>query len=528
MKTQYMHEQCIKFCSNTKKLWDLINSIIKKKSNKLDVIESLSIHGVLEYDSQIIANKFGEFFSTVGKDYASKTPPSNQGIDYYIQKMPINDRNLYFYPTNRVELGNIINSLPNKNSSGYDDISNKLLKDLSGSILDALVDVFNSSMTEGVFPGQMKQADVVPLFKAKSKHIVDNYWPISLLLTISKLLEKLVYKRTYSYLEKYELLYKSQYGFRSKHSCEQAVGELVSEIIKQNENNKITLSVFLDLSKVFDTLDHSILLQKLERYGIRGIPLLWFKNYLTSRSLRAKVNTNNSQTHSQSYPIEYGTPQGSCLGPLLFLIFTNDLHLNINYCKCILFADDTTIYYSHNNPRYLEWCIQEDLKGLQDWFAANKLTLNLNKSVSMLFNKKKKKTAKIEITIDKQTLPVVTETKFLGVWLDSDLSWQTHCNKLVNKVLHNTHLLKLCNKVLNLETKRSVYFAHIYSHLSYGCILWGNMISKQNFKKLHKLQNKCISLINNGNSTDNDYKSLNILKVKDLVRLQNIKWGHKI
>ena len=293
-----------------------------------------------------------------------------------------------------------------------------------------------------------------------------NYRPISLLITISKLLEKVIYKRTYGFLEKENAIYKSQYGFRSKHSCKQAVCELLSEIIKNNDKDQITMTVYLDLSKAFDTLDHKLLLNKMERYGIRGIALSWFKSYLTARTLKSKVNTNDGIMYSKPYDIEYGNPQGSCLGPLLFLLFTNDLHLHLLYSNCILFADDTTIFYSGKSIRYIEWCIQEDLKILQDWFQANKLTLNLNKAVVMIFGTKIPKNYKIEI--DNHTLPVVTATKFLGTWIDSELNWKVHYDKLVVKLLQNMHMLRLCKNQFNIFTKRNIYFAHIYSHLSYG------------------------------------------------------------
>ena len=138
-----------------------------------------------------------------------------------------------------------------------------------------------------------------------------------------------MYKHTYKFLEKHKCIYHSQYGFRSNHSCEQAIDELLCGITKGREHNKNTLALFLDLSKAFDTLDHQILLSKLERYGIRGNTLDWFQSYMSGHSIRAKCSTSDGIMYSEYYDVEYGTPQGSCLGPLLFLLFTNDLHLNL-------------------------------------------------------------------------------------------------------------------------------------------------------------------------------------------------------
>ena len=185
-------------------------------------------------------------------------------------------------------------------------------------------------------------------------------------------------------------VYESQYGFRSNTACKTAIGELIGSIVQNLEHKKSTLSVFLDLSKAFDTLSHKILLSKLESYGIRGSTLNWFENYLVNRTLRAKCNTTYEEKpqYSSYFPIEYGAPQGSCLGPLLFLIFANDLYHVLQHTSCILFADDTTIYHSHKNLRHLKWIIEKHLKQLMDWFKANKLTLNLNKTECMLFSPK--------------------------------------------------------------------------------------------------------------------------------------------
>ena len=207
-----------------------------------------------------------------------------------------------------------------------------------------------------------------------------------MLLTLSKILEKILHTRTYKFLEQTNQLYDGQYGFRSKHSCENAIQNLIGDIVKGDTNGKITTAVFLNLSKAFNTLDHAILLQKLEKYGIHGTSLQWYRSYLEKGTMRVKCKTGlDTTTISDQSEIVFGTPQGSCLGPLLFTMFTNELNKHLIYTKCIPFADDTTIYMSHKNPTYLKWCIEEDLATLSDWFKANLLTLNIDKSVCMTF-----------------------------------------------------------------------------------------------------------------------------------------------
>lgn len=236
-----------------------------------------------------------------------------------------------------MEVDKIIAKLPNKASSGYDKINNKLLKLLKDEISKPLSDVLNKSLVQGIFPSNMKLSEVVPLHKGNKRNTPENYWPISLLVTISKVLEKLVYKRVYGFLQSNGSLYISQYGFRSNHSTDNTVTELLGEILKNLENKKYTLAIFLDLSKAFDTLEHNVIFKKLSKYGIRGTCLDWFISYLTGRSMLLKCRTSSTpeEVRSNTYNVKFGTPQGSCLGPLIFLIFCNDLYLHLQHTNCI-------------------------------------------------------------------------------------------------------------------------------------------------------------------------------------------------
>ena len=295
-----------------------------------------------------------------------------------------------------------------------------------------------------------------------------------------------MYNRTYEFLDEHNIFFKSQYGFRKKHSCEHAITELIGEICKGLELNKHTLSIFIDLSKAFDTISHDILFQKLDRYGIRGIALKWYKSYLNHRKLRAKCKTATSENfvYSDEFDLEIGTPQGSCLGPLIFLIFCNDLYLNLELCSGILFADDTTIYKSHSNIEFLKWCVTSDMKTIIDWFKANHLSLNGNKTIGMLFSKDK---TNIKILpIGDIQIKFVECTKFLGVHLDNKLTWKNHLDKLTCKIKRNINLLKYGNNFLNIHTKRLIYYAHIQSHISYGLSIWGNMTPPLSLHKVQK------------------------------------------
>ena len=241
-------------------------------------------------------------------------------------------------PTDEEEIFKIINGMKPKKSAGHDGLSSIYLKLFIYEIVRPLTIIINKSLVTGIVPDLMKLAKVIPIYKSKNKKLFSNYRPISLLPVLSKVLEKVVHKRLYSFMSKKQIFFESQYGFRDKHSTTDAITELCSNILYGFDKKESTLAVFLDLSKAFDTIDHKILLNKLEYYGIHGTPLQWFKSYLSNRKQFVEYNKFNSKICT----IDCGVPQGSVLGPLLFILYTNDLPKCINKSKSILFADDTT------------------------------------------------------------------------------------------------------------------------------------------------------------------------------------------
>ena len=524
-KIQYFTRKCEELKTNSRKLWQLINQVTGKGKPKKHVIECLKIDNLLQYSPQKITNGFCDHFANVGKNYAEKLKPPKVLVETYIEEISQSNKCMFMYPTDISEISSLIRLLPSKISSGFDDISNILLKRICHNIVLPLNIIFNKSLSGGLFSELMKKADVSPLFKSKLENDTSNYRPISLLLTISKVLEKIVYKRTYAFMEETGQIYKSQYGFRSQHSCENAVSELVSEIIKGFQNGFYTTALFLDLSKAFDTLEHKVLLSKLEKYGIRGTCLDWFCSYLSDRKIRVKcqVASSGKIEYSEYQTVNYGTPQGSCLGPLIFLLFTNDLYSHLNHSSSILFADDTTLYKVHRNLNYLRWCLQDDMNTLIDWFNANKLTLNVDKTICILFQPSGSH-KDFGIEINGILIQSTETTKFLGMWLDHHLSWSTHIGKLIIKLKMNINLLKHSKNLMTKDCKRLVYFAHIQSNIKYGIVLWGNAISQEQLAKLTKIQTKCIGYLDQ----TCDFKSLKILRISSIIDLENCKFGYKL
>ena len=301
----------------------------------------------------------------------------------------------------------------------------------------------------------------------------------------------------------------------------------MAKIIKGNDKNEHTIALFLDLSKAINTLDHDILLKKLELYGIRDTALKLYNSYLKDQTLKVKLkmSSNEGFVYSSEQNINYGTPQGSVLGLLLFVIFTNDIYQHLENADGILFADDTTLYKTGRNENYTRWCIEHDLEILSDWFKANKLTLNLNKTVAMNFGKSRNNTP---LQISGQTIPWVEKTKFLGLWLDSDLSWRVHIENLCLHSRCNMYLLCNPRNMLDRSTLRLIYHAHIQSHVSYGLALWGNSVNKMLLNKVSKLLNECIKIIIPRCNTDKSYKILQVLTLNNLIELENWKFSYKV
>ena len=278
MKKMYYMNRGKDFAQDSKKLWSFIKKVIKKTKYKGSIIPYITTNRLKPSNPSKIANEFCIFYSTLGSSLAAKSPGSHD-IDNYLKRNPRNLASLVMRSTTVQEVHKTSNSLPNKTCHGHDGKSNNLFKMLSQSIAFPLCKIFNSLIEEGVFPRQMKMAEVIPLYKRRELDMVVNYRPISLLITRSKLLEKLVYCKVYKFLEKNKMLYNSQYSFHNKHLCEHTLMELCGKIIKAKDQGMHSTALFLDLLKAFDTINHAVLLKNLEQYGMRGTCLNWFENY---------------------------------------------------------------------------------------------------------------------------------------------------------------------------------------------------------------------------------------------------------
>ena len=294
--------------------------------------------------------------------------------------------------------------------------------------------------------------------------LADNYRPVSVLCALSRILEKLMFARLSLFCQNNQILTSSQFGFQPNKSTETAVMKLTNDILNEMDNNNFTIGIFLDLSKAFDTVDHHILLRKLENYGIRGTSLNWFKSYLCARKQSVKFGDEQSTI----LLLKCGVPQGSILGPLLFLIYINDMINSSKLLKYILFADDSTLYASHSDLNYLVNLINEEIKKVQNWIQANKLTLNIKKTHYIIFARCRKTIPSIpNIKIGDEVLKRVQQITFLGVTLDSHLDWKSHVQSMVQKIHKQCGILYHTRHKLNLESLKLIYYTLIHPVFTY-------------------------------------------------------------
>ena len=408
-------------------------------------------------------------------------------LDY----LPKTVRNsLFFSDIDISEILNLIAKLVAKKACGYDHISNRIIKSTSYIIAPYLCQLYNNCIHQGVFPDAYKIAKVIPLFKkGGDKDSLDSYRPISLLPALGKLLEKLISVRVVRFFDAYDLFSPHQFGFRAKFSTDYAIIDIYEKLLSNLDKGLSTCAVFLDLAKAFDSVSHNILLQKLERYGIRGNVFKFFQSYLSSRSQFVKIN----DVESSLMNIDFGVPQGSILGPLLFLIYINDLPEATNFF-IKLFADNTFLCAQNHNLLRLENEVNLELHKVFIWLASNKLTLNIGKSKFMFFSNKKKNIRELNIKINEKKLDKCDSYKYLGVIFDKNLSWQPHVEYISGKISKACGALSKIRHSVDIETLKSVYYALVHSYLRYGIIAWGNA-TESVLKPLHSLINRIVRIM---------------------------------
>ncbi len=403
----------------------------------------------------------------------------------------------------------------------------KLLKTVKDSLIRPITLIVNQMLTTGIFPDRLKTAKVTPIFKKDDDTLFTNYRPISVLPAISKIFEKVIFKQLFDHFQDKRLFYSAQYGFREGHSTELAALELVDRITIEMDKMNTPISIFLDLSKAFDTLDHKILLDKLSYYGISGTSHNLITSYLSDRNQFVEIDGTKSDTLS----LTTGVPQGSILGPLLFLIYINDITFASKLFKFIIYADDTTLNTSielvaRNSPGTdISTALNVELAKISDWLCSNKLSLNVNKLKYMIFHKPQKTINPIQLFMNETEISRVSNFDFLGLTLNEHLSWKPHIDKVSNKISRSIGILNRHKHFIPLQSKMHIYSSLVLSYLHLGILSWGYQCDR--IIKLQKKAVRIISLSKYNAHTEPIFKSLKLLRVTEILRLQELKFYYK-
>ena len=467
VEKDYYAQQLARYKGDIKSTWNVINSIICKQRKDQPKVSGFNLNGKIIKDNKSIANEFNNYFINIGPNLANNiTPPHNRHFSDYMEKKV--NKSIFLKPVTDNEILGLVNSFKNKYSCGYDGLNMYLIKQCIRQI-KPLTYICNLSLSSGIFPDKMKTGKILPIYKCNDPSNFSNYRPISLLPQFSKLLEKLYNKRLMQFLNVNNVIYNSQYGFRQNHSTELAVLEMVEKISDALDKKMFSVGLFIDLKKAFDTLNHNILIEKLKFYGIRGVASDWLISYLSNR--KQFVNFNNVNSDYQT--IKCGIPQGSIIGPILFILYINDMCNACKLFKFIIFADDTNIFIEHKNLQTLEKILNDELHKLSIWFKLNKLSLNISKTKYILFGSKKIN-CDIVIQIDHERIERVNNIKFLGTYIDSKLCWNTHISHIEGKISRWIGIISRIKYKINEDIKLMLYNTLILPHFNYCCLIWGN------------------------------------------------------
>ena len=363
----------------------------------------------------------------------------------------------------------------------------KVVNNSSPNFSYIIADVVNASLSEGIFPTALKTAKVVPIYKGGPKYEIQNYRPISLLSAFSKIYEKVMYRRVHDFLILNNTLHENQYGFRQGRSCEHALLVAQNEILSSLGKKEISMLLLIDFSKAFDTVYHEILLRKLYFYGIRGIAHSWFKSYLSGRKQYVSLNNKNSAT----LDMQFGVPQGSILGPLLFIIYINDIPNVSEYAKFVMYADDANLLLTGKNVEEIESKFIHLSKNLESWVNCNRLAFNLKKTHYMIFASRKVDDLGFKPKLCDFEISRKNTARFLGVIINENLTWNDHILAIKAKMSRYVGILYKLKKFLPLSALKNIFHSFVQSHLNYCSLVWG-LGCKSSIERLFVEQKKAI------------------------------------
>ena len=507
LKKEYLKENLLLYQNDPKKSWQIINTIVDRQQTKEKIEPDMM--------SQKKANDFNSYFANVGKEIQN-----NLKLNIKLENFE-GLKGFDFQPETIQSTKKIINSLKVNTSTGYDNISVKILQDSVDTTAAYICDILNLSYQEKEFPQCMKKATITALHKKKDVNIMSNYRPISILPALSKVIEKSASFQLVTYLEKNQILSRNQHAYRKMHSTVTCLSQLVDHIYELLDQKKHTALISLDLSKAFDSISHNLLLNKLSKQGLSENSLHWIKSYLTNRQQTSKFKDYTSTEEI----VTAGVPQGSIMGPLLFLCFTNDLYeVFDDNCKVVSYADDTQILVFSNNPSQLKTTIRNIILKAQNWYTKNSMQNNIEKTELLIINPKNNLN-KTKFTVKengkKITIKPAPNIKVLGIKIDENLNWTTQTNAVKRNALNSIRHLHRINHLLPVKLRIQLYNSLVTPHFDYADIIWGGCGSV-NSKKLQITQNFAVRSITGSKKRDSASASFQKLKFLNLQQRRNV------
>ena len=485
------------------RFWRILKTVYPSKVKHNSTSKLFEISGEKTDDPERISNGFCQFFSNVANKLKALSFPL---LNLAWRRPKALQQQCYssfrFKYVSRVEIEKHLKSLKRKKAAGIDDLPANLLRDAAPEIASPLSKIINLSLCTSIFPNDWKHAKVVPIYKSGKVKIFDNYRPISLLPVVSKITEKVVHTRLMEHLETLNLLSPTQFGFRQNRSTESAAILFVDSIRKAVDKGEVVGTVFIDLSKAFDTISHANLLKKLPQFGIRGAELEWFTDYLFCR--KQTVCYNGILSHSEF--VTCGVPQGSILGPLLFLILFNDIGFSLRKARIIKYADDSVIFFSNKDYKVVENCLNENIEMVAEWFEDNDMIPNLkvNKTECMLFGTPQK-LAKLNhptlnLNFRHQRINHTSSYKYLGNVLTTNLNINDQFDINYRKFAGRLNLLRRLRHMMDVKSALAIYNSMLRPIFNY-CSLLSLKLNVTQKQKLESLTRRAsqIVMINNNN-----------------------------
>jgi uncharacterized protein YggL (DUF469 family) len=477
-----------KFINNAKCKSKAAWSIIKENfgENKRSSIKVIEFNKKTINDPKKISDLFNDYF--VEPSLNSPSLKQNNSLEIIINR--VNTITFKFEPVTYGQVRKAIDGLKNKRASGWDEIPVSLIKYCKDYISHPLVKIINQSFRTGRFPDKLKYSIIKPIFKKGNRAQLSNYRPIALLPAFSKVFEKIVNDQLSDYLVKNGILSNTQHGFRTHFSTTSALSKVANEIHKAVDKKENVAVISFDLSKAFDMVNHSLLLKKLRISGVIGVQLEWFESYLNGRRQQTVIGDNGRLHYSGWRTQQLGVPQGSVLGPLLFILYVNDLQPVVS-AEVVQFADDTTSIIMGKNDEELVEKILTVSNDMSNWCSANNMVLNCEKTNILRFKTKNHSMTNL-ITMNDAVLKVSQNCKILGVYIDDGLNWKEQIMHLVKKLNSICFNIRCLSEVTSLETRKIVYFGYFYPLLKYGVTMWGGSVD---IVKVFKIQKRVIRTI---------------------------------